>query len=395
MSIGSIEISEAFSSDETTWKDGLLRTAFWAATYLTDPICKSHEYFRRVQIVDALHPLEWKVTRLARQFFLSVFLVGFATLGVFTAPPGTALRALGVHLQDRPFLFEKGDAPEKTLPPERSFTLLSWNVCCVAGGYPISDGGVVPWADRIDALAQKIIQTNADLNCLYEVFDVKSALKLSDKLKEAGYSHFYFNIGPKAVGASSGIFVASKYGLTNPEFTPFPQEMLIGRTKHASKGIFSFDLESQGSAFARVVATHLQHSEEPAYPTPDEIAARASQMEMLIKQTEAVKDRCLLALGDLNLDDAELQASTWSSLFEKKDLYSDKTWGGDAFCARLTGKRVSEPLNLDHTMCLKGSVQSMSTELIETGYDAEFFSADALSDHRGLLTKIVLDTLLH
>ncbi len=377
MSIASVEVD-------------LSSTAFWVASKLSDPICKAHEYFRRFQIVDVLHPNEGKVTRLARQFFLGALAGCLGLFGSLAAPGGIALRALGSYWQPRPFLSERGTAEEKGLSSERSFTLLSWNVCCVAGGYPISDGGVMPWASRVDAVARKIIETNADVNCLYETFDLQAAVKLSEELKRAGYSHLYYNIGPKALGPPSGIFVASKYRVANPEFTQFPEDLLIGRTKHASKGIFTFDLESEGTRFATIAATHLQHSEQPEFPTEEEVQARAAQMEMLVEKVQGIQGRCVLAVGDLNLDDPEFLQSEWHSLFEKNDLYSEKTWGGDGFCARLTGKPVSGPLNLDHTMCLKGSVRSLETELIETGFDGEQFLEDALSDHRGLLTRVLL-----
>lgn len=44
-------------------------------------------------------------------------------------------------------------------------------------------------------------------------------------------------------------------------------------------------------------------------------------------------------------------------------------------------------------MCLKGTVQSLETELIEAGFDGEQLLEGALSDHRGLLTKVVLKNL--
>jgi endonuclease/exonuclease/phosphatase family metal-dependent hydrolase len=178
--------------------------------------------------------------------------------------------------------------------------------------------------------------------------------------------------------------------ISNPEFTPFSQDMLIGRTKNAAKGIFSFDLESGGLSFAKIISTHLQHSEEPAFPTEDERLARSRQMEILSAKALSVKDSCVIVTGDLNLCDEEYHASSWSPLFEKGAIYTDKTWDGDAFCAILTGKRISSALNLDHTMALKGSVLSLQTELVETGYNAELFKEKALSDHKGLLSTVTL-----
>lgn len=363
---------------------------FQVASMLTDPICKCHEFFRRIYVVDTLNPKASALSNLARKIALFVGLVAWAFLALFTTLPGIALRSLGAHLQTNPFIEFHGAERGKTLPSERSFSLLSWNICCVGAGYSISDGGVVPWSFRIDDIIHKIIEKDADVNCLYETLDVASASQICEKLKQNGYTHFYFNIGPKAVGVSSGILVASKYNIKNPEFSPFPAAMLVGRTKMAAKGVFAFDLESRGECFARVYSTHLQHSEEPQFPTPEEIEARRQQMQIIVDKVNAVRDRCIVVTGDLNLDDDEYGASSWQHLFQKGDLFSNKTWGGDAFCARMVGKRISGPLNLDHTMVVHGTARSIRTALVQTGYDPAIFQGGALSDHGGLLSEISL-----
>lgn len=118
--------------------------------------------------------------------------------------------------------------------------------------------------------------------------------------------------------------------------------------------------------------------------------ARRHQMQILIDKVNAVRDRCIVVTGDLNLDDNEYQASPWHRQFQKGDDFADKTWPGDEFCARLVGKRVSGPLNLDHTMFLNGTAHAIHTSLVPTGYDPTLFTESALSDHSGLLSKISL-----
>lgn len=376
--------SEASGWDKDDWTDKMAAHAFQAASYLTDPICKSHELFRRICVVGAETPNS--LLSLARKIALFVGILAWASLALVTTLPGIALRALAAYIQKRPFIYLRGDAEGKVLPPSRSFTLLSWNICCVGAGYSISDGGVVPWSDRIDRIVDQIIEKDADVNCLYETFDSKSAFYLAERLKEKGYAHFYFNIGPKAVGVSSGIFVASKYNIKNPAFSPFPQDTLVGRTKNAAKGVFSFDLED----FARVFSTHLQHSEEPEFPTLEEVEARRRQMEIIVGQVNLVRDRCVVVTGDLNLDDQEYNSSSWHARFQKGDEFHGKTWDGDAFCAQMVEKRISGPLNLDHTMVASGTARAIHTSLVETGYEAARFKAEALSDHAGLYSQITL-----
>lgn len=359
----------------------IIEDSFYLASYLTDPICKAHESFRRLYVVDALNPTASKIANWSRKFFLMMAVVLFSILALFTTGPGAALRGIAAFWQKNPFTHVYTGAENKILPQNREFTLLSWNICCVAGGYTISDGGVVPWEERIDDIVRQIIEKDADVNCLYETFDTKSAYYLTEKLKEKGYGHFYYNIGPQAIGVSSGIMIASKYEIKDPEFTLFPKETLVGRTKNAAKGIFGFDLVSEGKAFARVFTTHLQHSEEPAFPTPPEIKGRKKQMEILVDKVNQIRDRAIVITGDMNQEDLP-----WP--FQRNDLFEEKTWGGDAFCAKLEGKRVSGPLNLDHTMAVR--VRNMATSMIGTGYDPNVYKREATSDHNGLFSRIAL-----
>jgi hypothetical protein len=382
------EVSESYLESDRWfgdgWGDKMASEAFQVASYLTDPICKIHELFRRICVVDAGAPN--LLLNLARKIALFVGIVAWASIAIVSTLPGAALRTFAAYIQKRPFIYCRGDTEGKMLPSSRLFTLLSWNICCIGGGYSISDGGVVPWSDRIDRIVESIVEKDADVNCLYETFDSKSAFYLAEKLREKGYADIYFNMGPKGVGVSSGIFVASKYNIKNPEFSPFPEETLVGRTKNASKGVFSFDLGD----FAKIYSTHLQHSEEPEFPTADEVEARRRQMEIIVEKVNGVRGRCVIVTGDLNLDDQEYNSSFWHRRFQKGDEFVEKTWGGDAFCAQMVGKRVSSPLNLDHTLVLNGTARAIRTTLVETGYESDLFKEEALSDHRGLFSQIDL-----
>ncbi|MES2121416.1 MAG: endonuclease/exonuclease/phosphatase family protein [Chlamydiota bacterium] len=363
---------------------------FRVASDMTDPVCKVHEFYRKLHLEGTL-PEE--KSSLANKLVHFVKMTGYAHKAITTTFPAIALRSVASSLGSDPYLSHVSEAASsKTLPQSKTFTLLTWNVCFVAAGYPITDGGVLPWSERIDRVIDKIVEKDADVNCLYETFDTKSAFYLSEKLKEKGYTHIYFDIGPQALGASSGIMVASKYAIENPEFTPFPDEALVGRAKYSAKGVFSFDLLSEGNAFAKVFATHLQHSEEPEFPTSEEIEARRHQMNVITDKFQEREGKGIIVTGDLNLDDAEFQSSEWQHLFLKGDRFdaNSKTWGGDAFCAEMMGKRGSKGLNLDHTMVLKKSVKEIHTYFVETGFDAEVFNPDALSDHAGLYSEITL-----
>jgi endonuclease/exonuclease/phosphatase family metal-dependent hydrolase len=333
-----------------------------------------------------LNPTASKTSNWARKFFIGMGIIANSSLSVGTALPGAVLRGIVSHLEKEPFIYYQGKLPDKTL--KEDFSLLSWNICCVGGGYSISDGGVMPWAFRIDNIVTKIVEKDPDILTLYEVMDIAAGFYLYEKLQEE-YAHFYFNIGPRAIGPSSGIFVASKLKITNPEFTPFPKQMLVGRAKISEKGVFFFEIEEKK---IKIYATHLQHSEQPQYPTEEEIQAREAEMNLIIQKVGQETDNVIVT-GDLNLDNTEYDKSSWIGTFQDVpfDENDSRTWGGDEFCAEMVGKKVSGPLNLDYTLITKKSEVKGITSLVETGYDDTTFTIDALSDHRGLLSRFTMN----
>ncbi len=361
--------------------------AFRAASLLSDPLCTAHELFRRIQLVTVLHPSAHRVTNYARALFLCAQLGICATTAILTTLPGLALRSLGVCMQKEPFMYVHGEIPDKQLVENNTFSLLSWNVCFPPAGYSISDGGVLPCSFRINRVIAKISETDADITCLYEVMDIRTALYICNQLKHQ-YAHFYLNIGPRAVGVSSGLMVASKYAIDNPEFTPFPLHALVGRTRHMTRGVFGFDLKNQTKHFARIFTTHLQNSRASASPTETEQTARHKQMTCIAGKVAEVGKRQLAVVltGDLNMGDEEFRQ--WSTCFDRGMPFQGFTWGGDKFCINLVGDPVaSGPVNLDHTAVAKGTA-TIRTALIETGFEGTEFRPKALSDHAGLWSQI-------
>ncbi len=364
----------------TTFQNQASYRLYQIASFATEPICLAHECYVRS-----------KVENLAKRLGLLSCAFFFAILAAGTSLPGIALRWAASKIQTKPFIHISNQA--SYLDPPKKFSLLSWNVCCVGGGYTISDGGVLPWRSRIENIGKEILKKNADITCLYETFDTQSAFYLAQKFKDAGYCDIFFNMGSKGVGVSSGILVASKYRIKNPNFTRFSKDLLVGRTKNAAKGVFSFDLSCNDKPFATIFATHLQHSEIPQIPTPDERSAREKQMGIISEKIQKIANKCVLLTGDLNLDRDEANNSNWLKDFSEDDSIKEiKTWGGDEFCAKLMKKEVSSPLNLDYTLLKKDSAESLTTTAVETGFESDKYKKEALSDHLGLYSEITLKT---
>ena len=380
--------TQTFTSSPSL-RDWSAETAFTAASRFTTPLCKTRELYVRLKYADALDPTADRVDRWAKKFWLFAQLTTCGIAAVLTTLPGIALRALGNLISAHPFTYKQGECAEARLI-RNTFTLLSWNICCVPAGYSITDGGVSPWPERIHLVSEAILDQNADVVCLYEIMDFDAGIRLFEELK-GQYAHFYFNIGAQAFGPSSGIFVASKYPIADPQFTRFPVETLVGRTKHAAKGVFSFNIPE-----ARIFATHTQHSEQPAFPTEEEKRGRAAQMELIADEMRGWEGTPSILTGDFNLDSEEYEESTWKENFGGAAHFENpKTWGGDGFCAALEGKPISPPRNLDYTVFLNGSNVKIETDQVQTGYDQSVYDPEALSDHNGLFSEVSLFTQLN
>jgi endonuclease/exonuclease/phosphatase family metal-dependent hydrolase len=362
---------------------------FQLGSWLTEPACKTRELYWQSRIIDDLDQGKTK-NKPGKKILLLTGMVFYAVAAIVASLPGMLLRFIASKIQKDPFLYLQGKNSDNGLVGN-SFTFLSWNICCIGAGYAITDGGVLSWRYRIDRIAEKVLEMNADVISLQEVIDFDAALKLFQLLKN-DYSHFYLNTGPKAFGPSGGLFVASKFRVENPEFIAFPKDFLVGRTKHMQKGFFSFDIANDDAVFARIYATHLQHSEECAFPTLQEIESRKKSMELITQNMNQVRNqnKALILSGDLNFDEDEHNSSGWKDFFDPKRPLPRKTWGGDEYCAKLVGKKVSPALDYDYILTVKGTVQEGLISLIGTKYDSKIISSDALSDHEGLLAKIVL-----
>jgi len=355
-------------------------------------------------VVEQLQTSKWN--KMAHKIGLSGKLILWGILSIPATPLSLLLRTAVLKLQKEPYICYISREQSKRLPDSKQFSLLSWNICCVGAGYEITDGGLTRWRDRIDGICKKIIRTNADVNCLYETFDTQSAFTLARKLRLLGYTHIYFNIGPKILGVSSGIFVASKYNISKLVFTPYPLSSLVGRTKYAAKGIVSFDLVSAGemTPFATIHATHLQHSEVPSEPTVDEVRGRERQVQLIKEKCNESNEtknerlkRCVITTGDFNLNRDELSHLDMREFTEGELLEDRHTWSGDEWCARLPGnhgKQPSGPTTLDYTFLMRGTGLRIDTQYLDITNlpDGRNFNPNALSDHLALLSTVLLKT---
>ncbi len=398
LSRGEISSKEWLSSHFATCGTTAKIAALKLASYLTDPICKVREYYYTFYILNNI--CKTTVEKVVKAAFLTLGIVVFTIVTPFTAPLGVLVRGLVTSFESKPYIYLEQEGKGKVLPDDKKITLVSHNQCYMPAGYCITDGQVTPSSDkeRMQANLKKIKELNPDIVCIYEVADIYDADYLSSQLKE--YPFIIPVAGVRAVGASSLMYIASKYEIAQDsiEFVPFEKGTeLTGRSQYSEKGYLSFDIRSRGSPVpcATIVSTHLQHSEIPACPEEEDKRARAAQMNKIAKQIKAKIDqnRAVIFTGDLNQDESELarflERHQIDWLRRDPSVQGKTTWGGDKWCAELMGKPSSGPLVLDYAM-IAGRSTAISTQIVDNGYSGLEFRPEATSDHNLLFSTITV-----
>ncbi len=417
-----------------------------AASYMTDPACAIDQYLTGIAAVDELPPspflkksfndavetirywtsidLEYlasdDVIRNVYRCFLHVRLVPAALLSPLGVG-GILCRNLAKWFDPEPLTVLKGDVASKDLPENNEFTICTANICGIEGGYATKEGGVIPiveWpiSNRLDAIIEDILQRKPDVLCLNEVFNINYAIYISHRLKDT-YANFVFGCGVRGTGTNSGLFVASVFDIEEATFQAFTQDQLAGSATGCGKGILEVAVKDSKGAIASVYALHLNHSEEPERAVDFEVNARKLEMEAVIQKIEEKGDRNVIVLGDLNMDDAEMQKQNILGKFTKNETYTDSfgnteyTWSGDEWYVNFSNtepslldtalknaglkealqRTPSGGVNLDHIMVYnreENTPELKNVHLEKTGYDPEQISWEALSDHRPVVGTI-------
>lgn len=375
--------------------------AFQVASKLTNPICAARQWHWETKVVDILHPGAYRISNVARKCLLKLGVFMAGSLACVTTLPGMLIRSVTANTETIPYIYRKGNREEKAIGDK--LKIISANICAVGAGYSITDGGVVPWRqERLDRIVQRLIRHDADVACLYELLDTDAAFYLQSKLKDH-FAHFYFNMGARTIGTTSGIFIASQVPLSNPEFIAFPQDAKDDRAKYSQKGFFHAKVGG-----IELFSTHMQHSEIPAKPTLNERQARAKEIALIMDRVREVNNPNTLIVGDLNYDpeliiqrldntvtqenDSPFETEFQESKEPKDPSY--KTWKGDAICKRLQGEKgetISQGLNLDRALIAKTATVAMRTAFEFMGFNPEIYDPKADSDHDMLITIVNLN----
>jgi endonuclease/exonuclease/phosphatase family metal-dependent hydrolase len=195
---------------------------------------------------------------------------------------GTAVDQIGDFLKTRTYNYLPGKAQEKTPTPRTPFSLLSANLCMLPYGIA-TWAGMSPAQQRIDALAQKILQTNADFICLQEMAP-DHANALWNKIHKH-YAHGFSRIGPMPSNRmNGGLFFASKYPVEKTLYHPLPNTGPIAR------GIFCVKTH-----IGWILTGHLKAGDDDS-----DVILRKEQVSSIQNLCEKLSDNgtipCLLAM---------------------------------------------------------------------------------------------------
>ena len=219
-------------------------------------------------------PVESGVIGRVQWIASTVFLISSIPLSLALFGVAAMIDSVRGKFDSNRYEYLEGTADAKLGSPKK---IMTWNVCSLFGGLSIPFGGVAPVEDRVHAIAQNIIETQADLVCLQEV-SPPAAYLLYEQLKTE-YKYFFARIEPDPLlTLDSGIFVASKSPLINPSVTALPRLGLMRRA------FFSFKIGE--TTFG---VTHLEPGQGEAAK-----AMREKQLRVILSQAPEI------FLGDMN-----------------------------------------------------------------------------------------------
>lgn len=242
------------------------------------------------------------------------------------------------------FEYLEGAGKEKTGTPR---VFITWNVCALFGGLPIPFGGVAPVEERMQDIAQNILDTQADLVCLQEVSPPAAQLLYRELKGE--YRHFYTRIDPDPLlTLDSGLFVASKMPLTNPTVTPLTRLGMLHRA------LFSFEIGEDTFG-----VTHLEAGLGEA-----SFAIREQQLVEILKKSPR------FLLGDMN---EKLSSGSLLPIYHNLN---------DPEMITATDRFIGTPIDFSIDYVLSKSVDKIKV-VLEKAYDD--LGKWAISDHHILI----------
>jgi hypothetical protein len=187
--------------------------------------------------------------------------LAWITLGFPLAIIGKAL-SMSLQSLKKDFIWEGPKEISSHPLKKQEFHLLSFNVAAVPD-WLAARNHVTPISKRAsciaDALEKNCQGTMPDVMCFQEMFEKQASESLAQDLKAKGYTSIIRDVGSSHLYLNSGLFLASKYPLSNVVFYPHPVKG--GVEKQANKGLLIATVH-RGDKRLVVGTTHLNGGAE-------------------------------------------------------------------------------------------------------------------------------------
>lgn len=173
-------------------------------------------------------------------------------LNLTLAPLGACLRALASQAR-RDFTFIQPDTKSFPSHTPQQVRISSFNTALMPE-FIAARNGLRPTMERVYEVAKAIIAHNDDIVCIQEAFHAEAAHILATALR-SNYPYIIYNVANRVFGLNSGLMIASKFPLSNPQFWLHPE--VGGPEYHASKGVLATQVHLSTALKAFLFNTHL------------------------------------------------------------------------------------------------------------------------------------------
>ncbi|MCX7114600.1 MAG: endonuclease/exonuclease/phosphatase family protein [Gammaproteobacteria bacterium] len=197
---------------------------------------------------------------------------------------------------------EPNTAPAPVPGDDKSVRIMTFNVSMGLEVINTFSGLSRSTAEAVVLVATNLLESDAQVVCLQECFDIQASRSLSEKLKEK-YPYQILNIGPNKFGLNSGLAMFSQFPLEKPRF--YKHTTTAGYCRFAKKGTL---VSQVNLGKERIVVSNTHLTAFPDYDTPGAAEARIKQMRVwreeflpdYKKSTNVTQDVLVFQCGDFN-----------------------------------------------------------------------------------------------
>jgi len=313
-----------FNSNGKPFSRKFLGGVYTTGQYLTLPLTRVVECFTYVFIRPFLPgrygQSKSKPGEVCHRSLLTAELLVCVPLAIPLGTFGILCRSVAVGLGKEDFTFVRPPSEKDIQIPQvnkrRALKIRTHNMGCLPHISP-ANGLVLP-RKRVKALLRNLLQGNDDIICLQEVFDVDVCNYLIRKLQNPpqsssvrenkGYNWILADCDPKPYRLNSGLLIASRYPLENPQFVRYPkriyEDVLAGKGVLGCTAILGQNSKGQKYKLS-IFTTHSQHGS-----TKRAEAVRYHQFELALAFIEEYNKKYLteddiivgsVFMGDFNL----------------------------------------------------------------------------------------------